>query len=100
MKCVLALVVFSTIPLLSNARADPACNDFWLAACGANAVAVGAATPALPLVKLAKDHGAFRDLGECEEVARDAGRLGNIIGPAGSSILAGKCGECVCRLAY
>lgn len=79
-----------------------ACNAIEAGLCWSNGVTAPPMGLALPLVKAAKDAGKFRDLGECEEVARDAGRLAGILGPEASiaGVIAGKCGECVCRAAY
>jgi hypothetical protein len=81
---------------------DAACSIVVAGLCWSNAVSAPLMGIALPIVKLAKGRGAFRDQGECEEIARDAGRLGGLLGSEGSiaGALAGKCGECVCRAAY
>ncbi|MCK1302942.1 hypothetical protein IVB33_29065 [Bradyrhizobium sp. 24] len=78
----------------------PACGFVAAGVCWSNTVSAPVMAAALPLVKAAKDRGAFRDQGECEEIARDAGRLGGIVGGSIAGALAGQCGECVCRAAY
>ena len=79
-----------------------ACSLVQAGICWGNAVSAPLMVIALPLVKLAKDRGAFRDQGECEEIARDAGRLAAVLGPEANiaGVLAGLCGECVCRAVY
>jgi hypothetical protein len=84
-----------------------ACGFTQAGLCWSNAVTAPPMAVALPFVKLAKDRGMFRDQGDCEEVARDAGRLTSLLaslglGNAGSvvGLIAGACGECVCRAAY
>ncbi|NKM65297.1 hypothetical protein GFL58_30745 [Rhizobium leguminosarum bv. viciae] len=81
---------------------DPACGFVEAGLCWGNTVTAPLMVVALPIVKAAKDKGMFRDLGECEEVARDVGRLGGILGAesAIAGVIAGACGECVCRAAY
>jgi hypothetical protein len=79
-----------------------ACSIVVAGLCWSNGVSAPLMGIALPIVKAAKDRGAFRDQGECEEIARDAGRLGGLLGTEGSiaGTLAGICGECVCRAVY
>ncbi len=85
----------------------PACGVIQLGVCWGSATTAPAMGLALPFVKLAKDRGAFRDLGNCEEIARNSGEFAGVLasvglGNAGAvvGVLAKLCGECVCRAAY
>jgi hypothetical protein len=90
-----------------QASFNAACGVITAGVCWTNPAIATAMGLALPFVKLAKDRGAFRDQGHCEEVARDAGSLTSLLasfgmGNAGAvvGVIAGKCGECVCSAAY
>jgi hypothetical protein len=94
----IALVPAIIGPTLAQAQA---CNDLKLAFCYGNAVAAPAMLATVPMAKLIKDRGGFRDLGACEEWGRtpymmvDGGVESSVAG-----IVAGTCGECACRLAF
>jgi hypothetical protein len=81
-----------------DALAAEACTAANHLLCYGNAITAAAIVQAIPIIAAAK--GRFRDLGECEEVARDAGRLAGVIGGGLAQALAGHCGECACDAAY
>jgi hypothetical protein len=97
--------VLATLLSGGTAYADQACKVWHEAIC----VGIPQYHAAAVAIKFAKDRGfPFRDLGDCEEYGRDAGRLAGVIaaqigaGTAGAiaGVIAGKCGECACDAAW
>jgi hypothetical protein len=92
----LTLVLSASGGIFESARADPACRPWEMAACHANQLIAQNMYMALPAIRTVP----WRDLGQCEAASRAVSDLTATVGYPIASIIAGKCGECACLLAF
>jgi hypothetical protein len=98
----ISLASILVVTLLTQAvEARPACRNHHMALCMGNPAVAPNVHAAARLIGVARRNGLVTTLDSCQHIARDAGRLSGLINNSVvAGIVAGRCGECACRMAF